>query len=229
MQLTDTPLFGIILCLLAYEIALFIYKKTKLPYFNPLLISIAIIIAVLSIFDIDYDTFNIGGSVISLFLGPATVVLAVPLYKQLDKLTANILPILSGIIIGSAAGLTSVYALARLLKLPTEQGLSLLPKSVTAPIGMEISKQIGGNASITVASIIITGIIGAVILPAVFRITGINDKIAIGLAIGTSAHAVGTTKAVELGETEGAMSSLAIGVAGLITVFLSPLFAWLFS
>lgn len=228
MQLTDTPLFGIILCLLAYEIGLFLYKKTKLPYFNPLLISIAIVITILSVFDIDYDTFNKGGSVISLFLGPATVVLAVPLYKQLDKLSANILPILSGIITGSAAGLLSVYAFSKLLKLPTEQGLSLLPKSVTTPIGMEISKQIGGNASITVASIVITGIIGAVILPVIFKITGITDKIAIGLAIGTSAHAVGTSKAVELGETEGAMSSLAIGVAGLVTVFLAPLFALLF-
>lgn len=180
------------------------------------------VIAVLVIFHIDLETYNQGGNLISIFLGPSTVVLAVPLYKQLDLLKKNLLPIIAGILAGSLTAIVSVCLFAKWFGLNKELGLSLVPKSITTPIGIELTKQLGGIPSVTVAAIIITGIIGAMLAPGLLKLLRITDKVAVGLAIGTSAHAVGTSKAIELGETEGAMSALAIGVAGLMTVFLAP-------
>lgn len=228
-ELLNSPTFGIILSILAYEIGLWIYRKSRIPLLNPLLISIGLVIGVLLISGIGYDTYNKGGAYISFFLTPATVILAVPLYKQLDNLKANLLPILAGIVTGSMVALTSVCLMVRLLGVPRELGLSLVPKSVTTPIGLEISKQLGGIPPVTVVAIIVTGIMGAVMAPSICRVFGITDNIARGISIGTSSHALGTTKALEMGETEGAMSGLAIGVAGLLTVFLAPLAVWLFA
>lgn len=222
-EMFDMPIFGVILSILTYEIGLWLYKKTRLPIFNPLLISIILVISFLSIFHIPLNSYNKGGSLISIFLGPATVILAVPLYKQLDKLKSNIVPILTGVAAGSITSVGSVLLLKEVFRLTGPIGLSLVPKSITTPIGMELSKQIGGIPPITVAAIIITGIFGAVFSPWICRIFKIKDKVAVGIAIGTASHAVGTTKAVELGEVEGAMSGLAIGIAGLITVFITPL------
>lgn len=220
--LTNNLLFGIILSLVAFEIGLYLYKKTKFPLFNPLLIAIALVIVFLISFNIDFDTYNQGGQFINMFLGPSTVVLAVPLYKQIDLLQKNALSILLGIFIGSIIGIFSVIILCNLMGLSDELIVSLLPKSVTTPIGMEISNKLNGIVPVTVLAIILTGIIGAVVGPSICKIFKINDPLAVGVAIGTSSHAVGTTKALEMGETEGAMSSLSIGVAGLMTVFLAP-------
>lgn len=228
-ELIDTPMFGIILSILAFEAGLIINRKFKVAVLNPLFISIITIIAVLLKFDISLDTYNKGGSFISFFLGPATVILAVPLYKQLNHLKANILPILTGIIVGCLTAVVSICFFLKLFNLPSDLGLSLVPKSITTPIGIELSKQIGGIPSVTVAVIVITGIIGAVIGPFICKTFKITDKIAVGVAIGTSSHALGTTKAVELGETEGAMSALSIGLAGIITVFITPLIIRIFS
>lgn len=224
----SSPFFAVVISILAFEIGLLLNKKTKIALFNPLLISIVLIIITLKNLDISLDSFNKGGSMISFFLGPATVVLAVPLYKQFDKLKANLLPILIGIFIGSLTSILSVVLLAKLFGLNAALRASLIPKSVTTPIGIEVSKQIGGIQAITVAAIVITGIIGAVFGPAFCRLFRIKDKVAVGIAFGTASHAVGTTKAIELGEIEGAMSGLAIGVAGLITVFLAPFLIKLF-
>lgn len=221
--LADNPMFGIIISILAYEIGLFIYRRAKLSVFNPLLIAIVLVSVFLILFKIDPASYDKGGELISFFLGPATVILAVPLYKQLGNLKANIVPIIAGILAGSLTAVLSVVACMKIFKLDTRLGLSLVPKSITTPIGIELSRQIGGIPPVTVAAIIITGIIGSVIGPFLCKVFKIEDKIAVGLALGTSAHAIGTTKAVELGETEGAMSSLAIGIAGVFTVFLAVL------
>lgn len=220
--LTENTLFGIIISLLAFEVGLLIYKKTRFPLFNPLLIAIALVISFLLIFNIDVDVYNKGGQFINMFLGPATVVLAVPLYKQLKLLKKHFLPIIIGILIGSTIGISSVILLASIFGMDKVLTISLLSKSVTTPIGIEITNQLGGLAPVTVLSIIISGIIGSIIGPILCKKFKIHDRVAIGIALGTASHAVGTTKALELGETEGAMSSLSIGIAGVMTVFLAP-------
>lgn len=227
--LTNNILFGIVLSLIAFEIGLFIYKQTKFPLFNPLLIAIALVIGFLVIFDIDYDLYNTGAQFINMFLGPATVVLALPLYKQLTLLKKHLMPILIGIFVGSSVSITSVIFLSSIFGLDKVMTISLLPKSVTTPIGIEISNQLGGLQPVTVLSIVLSGIIGAIIAPFLCKIFKIKNNVAIGLALGTSAHAIGTTKALELGVTEGAMSSLSIGLSGIMTVFLAPIFFNIFS
>lgn len=221
--ITNNILFGIVLSLIAFEIGLYIYRKTNIPIFNPLLIAIGVVIVFLIAFNIDFETYNEGGQFINMFLGPSTVILAVPLYKQLELLKKHSLAIFVGVLLGSIIGIFSVIGISYLLGLDSSLIKSLLPKSVTTPIGIELSSQLGGIVPITVLAIIISGITGAVIGPTICRAFGINDKVAIGISIGTAAHAVGTTKALELGETEGAMSGLSIGIAGIMTVFIAPL------
>lgn len=221
--ISNNMFFGIFISLIAFEIGLFIYKKTKLPIFNPLLTATILIICFLKIFNIDFDTYNQGGQFINIFLGPATIVLAVPLYKNLNLLKKNFLPIISGIFVGTLVSVLSVISISFFLGLDNTLTVSLLSKSVTTPIGIEITNTLGGVTSITVLAIILSGIIGAIVGPTVFKILRINSPIARGISLGTASHAVGTSKALEIGEQEGAMSSLSIGVAGIITVFLAPL------
>ena len=227
-EILISPLFGVMISLIAFEIGLFINKKARKSYLNPLLIAIAIVILVLKIFDISLKDYNRGGQIISFFLGPATVALAVPLYKNFTVLKKNALPIIVGIFTGSVVSITSIILLSKAFGLEAVLSLSLVPKSVTTPIGIEVSKQLGGVPEITVAAIIITGITGAIMAQVVFSAMKIKDKVAIGIAIGTSAHAVGTAKAIEMGEIEGGMSGLAIGVAGLITVIIVPIIVKVF-
>ncbi|MDF2699789.1 MAG: hypothetical protein K0Q49_1345 [Haloplasmataceae bacterium] len=227
-DIIENPIFGVLISFIAYEFGSYLNKKTKSVYFNPLLISQFLIIFILVVFDISYNDYNIGGKVISFFLIPATIVLAVPLFKQINLLKTNSIPIIGGIIVGSISGIISVIVLAKLFNLNEIIMKSLIPKSITSPIGMEVSEQIGGNPAITVPVIILTGIIGSVIVPYICKIFKIYDKIAVGIALGTSSHAVGTAKAIEMGELEGAMSGLAIGIAGIVTVFAAPLIIRLF-
>ena len=221
-NIVNNPLFGILLTLFAFEIGMTIYKKTKIPLLNPLLIAIALVIAVLVSCHISFETYNIGGSFINAFLGPATVILAVPLYKQLQLLKNHFVPIMTGIIVGSFASMCCVIIMGYFLGVNHELIASLVPKSVTTPIGVEVASGLGGIPSITVIAVIITGITGAIIAPMVCKLLKIEHEFAMGFSMGTASHAVGTTKALEIGETHGAMSSLSIGVAGLITVFLAP-------
>ena len=222
--LTNNLLFGIVLSLVAFEIGLYINKKTKIPIFNPLLIAIGIVITFLLAFNIDFEVYNDGAKFINMFLGPSTVILAVPLYKQLELLKKHATAIFLGVFLGSIIGIVSVMWLSYFLGLDGSLIKSLLPKSVTTPIGIELSSQIGGIVPVTVLAIIISGITGAVIGPTICKIFRIHDSVAIGISIGTAAHAVGTTKALELGETEGAMSGLSIGVAVIMTVFIAPIY-----
>ena len=221
--ISNNMFFGIFISLIAFEIGLFIYKKTKLPIFNPLLTATILIICFLKIFNIDFDTYNNGGQFINIFLGPATIVLAVPLYKKLNLLKENFLPIFSGILVGSLVSVLSVISIATFLGLDNSLTVSLLSKSVTTPIGIEITNSLGGSSSITVLAIVLSGIICAIVGPTVFKVLKINNPISRGVSLGTASHAVGTSKALEIGEQEGAMSSLSIGVAGIVTVFLAPL------
>ncbi len=219
----ENMFFGIVISLIAFELGKIIYNKTKLPIFNPLLTSIIIVIVILKIFNIDFELYNKGGQFINMFLGPATVILAVPLYKQLLLLKKNFVPIIIGISVGSVVSVISVILLSTVFNLDKEIIISLIPKSVTTPIGVEISNSLGGITGITVMAVILTGITGAIIAPTVCKIFKINNPVARGIGIGTASHAVGTSKALEIGETEGAMSSLAIGIAGLITVVVAPI------
>ncbi|SNT10538.1 TIGR00659 family protein [Anaerovirgula multivorans] len=228
ITLLDTPYFGIVISILFFEIGLWICRKTKVTVLHPLLISILSIMMILAFFNIDIGYYKKGGDLISFFLGPATVILAVPLYRQLDLLKVNFVPIILGITVGCITAVTSVILLTRAFKLDSAIAASMIPKSVTTPIGLEISAQIGGIPSITVGVIVITGILGAVIGPTICNVFRIKDEVAIGIAMGTASHAVGTSKAMEMGETQGAMSGLAIGIAGLITVLLVPLLMHLF-
>ncbi|WP_186430528.1 LrgB family protein [Clostridium sp. BSD9I1] len=222
-ELLNSPMTGVLISLICFELGLYIYHKTKIPFFNPLLIAIILVIFIIRLFNISLDSFNIGGNLISFFLGPATVVLAVPLYHKLDLIKKYFTPILLGVTVGSITAMFSIYYISKLFGLNDELTFSLVPKSITTPIGIEVSKVIGGIPAITVAAIILTGIIGAVIAPLVCKVFKIKNKIAIGISIGTASHAIGTTKAIEMGETEGAMSSLAIGIAGIMTSILAPI------
>lgn len=227
-NLISTPLFGIMISLITFEIGCIINKKTKLALLNPLLISIALVIMVLKYVNISIDDYNKGGQFITFLLTPATVVLAVPLYKKIKLFKANAVSIFSGIFMGTLGGITTVIILGHVFGLSKSIDLSMIPKSITTPIGIEVSKQLGGIPSITVAVIIITGIVGSIIGPTVFKLLKIKDEVAVGVALGTASHAVGTSKAIELGEIEGAMSSLSIGIAGLITVIIAPIMAKIF-
>ncbi|WP_027340314.1 LrgB family protein [Halonatronum saccharophilum] len=222
-NILDTPYFGLLISIISFEIGLFLYNSKKVAILNPLLISVTMIILFLTGFNIDLNYYNQGGDLIAFFLGPATVILALPLYRQINLLKKNLFPILAGVIVGVSTAVVSVKLLGNLFGLSEVIQLSLMPKSITTPIGIEVSSQIGGIPSITVAAIVVAGILGAVVGPWILMLFKIDDQVAVGISLGTASHALGTTKAMELGEKEGAMSSLAIGVAGLLTVVLIPL------
>ena len=225
-DLFQTSMFaGVTLSLLAYLAGLLLKKKFKLGIFNPLLISMILTIIVLVCAHIDYDTYNKGAVYLSWFLTPATVCLAIPLYEQLELLRHNLRAILAGLISGVLTSLVSVLAMAVLFRLDHDVYVTLLPKSITTAIGMGVSEELGGIVTITVAVIIVTGILGNVIGEHVFRICKIEEPIAKGIALGSASHAIGTAKAMELGEIEGAMSSLSIAVAGVLTVIGASVFA----
>ena len=220
-ELLASPYFGIFLSIAAYALGCGLNRKFRTPLCNPLLIAIVLVVGVLLIFRIPYEDYNAGGEIISLFLAPATACLAVGIYAKLAVLKQYWLPILVGAVAGSASSMLSVYALCRLLGLDEQLTVSLIPKSVTTPIAVGIVESAGGLTPITVVAVIVTGILGAILAPTMIRLFRISDSVAAGLAIGACSHAVGTSKAVELGEVEGAMSGLAIGVCGVVTVVLS--------
>ena len=218
---------GIVISLLAYEIGVAMKKKWKLAILNPLLISILMVIAFLAVFHIDYDSYNSSAQYLSYLLTPATVSLAIPLYLQMEVLRKNLAAIMIGILSGVLASLGSIFVMAVIFGLSHEEYVTLLPKSITTAIGMGVSEELGGYVTITVAAIIITGVLGNMTAEAVCKLFRIRYAVSRGLAIGTSAHAVGTARAMEMGEVEGAMSSLAIVVCGLCTVAGASVFSGL--
>ncbi len=224
----NSAYFGVVLSLVTYFFGTYIRKKFNFPLFNPLLIAIILTAAVLLIFKIDYEVYNASAKYISYLLTPATVALAIPLYEQLDALKNNWKAIIAGIFSGVVTSLLSILAMSVIFGFTHEEYVTFLPKSITTAIGMGVSEELGGYVPVTVAIIIITGVLGSVIAETVLKIFRIKDPVAKGIAIGTASHAVGTSKAMEIGKTEGAMSSLSIVVAGIITVVGASFFAGMY-
>ncbi|MBR5509674.1 MAG: LrgB family protein [Lachnospiraceae bacterium] len=221
----DSVFFGVLLSVSTYELGVFLKKKYKTAVFNPLLISVLLVIGVLLVFRIDYNVYYEGAKYLSYLLTPATVCLAVPLYEQVELLKRHGKAIVGGIFAGVLTSLVTIFVCASVFGFTHQEYVTLLPKSITTAIGMGVSEELGGMATITVAVIILTGILGNIIAEAVFRLFRIEEAVAKGVALGTSSHAIGTAKAMEIGEVEGAMSSLSIAVAGLMTVAVASVFA----
>ncbi|MDD6234675.1 MAG: LrgB family protein [Lachnospiraceae bacterium] len=225
-EFTETSMFaGVTVSLLAYIIGALLKKKFKLAVFNPLLISIVLTIIVLVIADIDYDVYAQGADYLSWFLTPATVCLAIPLYEQWDLLKHNVKAVMLGITAGVLTSLTTVLVLSLIMHLSHEEYVTMLPKSITTAIGMGVSEELGGYVTITVAVIIVTGVLGNIFGELICKIFRITEPISKGIAFGSASHAIGTAKAMELGEVEGAMSSLSIAVSGILTVVGASIFA----
>ena len=222
---SESLYFGVTMSIAAYGLGLFLRKKLKWGFLNPLLLSILAVILVLNVLDVDYETYNESAKYLSYLLTPATVCLAIPLYQQMDLLKENFWAIFWGITAGVLSSLGSVLGLAYLFGLSHEQYVTLLPKSITTAIGIGVSEELGGISTITVAVIIVTGVFGNIIGEAICKLFKIREPIAVGLAFGTASHAVGTAKALELGEIQGAMGSLSIAVSGLLTVVGASVFA----
>lgn len=222
---TNSVFAGVCLSLIAYMLGCFLKSKFKIAILNPLLISILFTIFVLWVCHVDYEVYNEGAKYLSWFLTPATVCLAIPLYEQLELLKRNFKAVIFGILSGVLSSLITVFVLALIMRLSHTEYVTLLPKSITTAIGMGVSEELGGYVTITVAVIVITGVLGNMLAEPVCKLFHITDPIAKGVAIGSSSHAIGTAKAMEMGEIEGAMSSLSIAVAGVFTVIGASIFA----
>lgn len=226
-MLANSVYFGVAVSVLSYLLGAFLRKKTGFFLFHPLLVAIVITLLAVVASGMTYEQYNAGARYLSYLLTPATVCLAIPLYEQISLLRKNYKAILAGILSGTLTSLGSIWVMARLFGLSHAEYVTLLPKSVTTAIGMGISEELGGVVPLTVAVIVITGILGNLIGSLVCKLFRIREPIARGVALGTSAHAIGTTRAMEMGDTEGAMSGLSIAVAGIITVVFASVFAML--
>lgn len=227
--LFESTEFTLLLIFGTFLFGQWVFKKTKFPLFHPLIVSIALIIAFLKITDIDYLQFEENSRFVSFMLGPSVVALGYVLYEQMEYLKGNVMSILTSITIGSIVGICSVILLAKLTGADTVLIHSLEPKSVTTPIAMSISEHSGGNVPLTAVIVLFCGIFGSIVGPPILRLLGIKSSIAKGLALGASAHGVGTAKAMEMGALEGAISGLAIGLMGVMTALIIPLIHQIFS
>lgn len=220
--LFQNEIFVIAFTFLVYFAAQKIQKKTRIIILNPILVSIIIIIAFLSLFNIDYDSFHRGSKLIEFFLKPAVVALGVPLYLQLEKIKKQAIPIIISQLVGCITGVVSVVLIAKLMGASKEIIFSLAPKSVTTPIAIEISKSIGGIPALTASVVIVVGIFGAIFGYAIMKWTKVKNPIAQAISMGTAAHAVGTSKSMEISSAFGAMSSIGLIVNGIFTAILTP-------
>ena len=223
--LTQSAFFGVFLSLITFQIGIFVRKKTKISFLTPLVTATAIVIVVLVVAGIDYEQYKESTSVLTYFLTPATVCLAVPLYQKLEILKKNFLAVILGILSGVLVSALTIFGFCMLFKFGHIMYVSLLPKSITTAIGISVSEEFGGIVALTTAAIIIAGNVGGMFAEIIFKTFGIKEPISKGLALGTASHVMGTSKAMEIGELEGAMGSLAIAVAGIITVIVLPFFA----
>ena len=225
--LQGSTMWGVGLTLAAFAVGTLINRVTKKSVCNPLLLGSLVVVAVLTALRIPYAQYKASAAPVSWLLLPATVSLAVPLYEKWDLLRRNAKAILAGIAAGTLTSLASVLLIGWAMGLDHTQFVTLLPKSVTTAISMDVSAELGGIVSLTGAVVILTGIVGSLFGEGLFRLLRITDPMAKGVAMGTAAHAIGTSKALEMGETEGAMSGLSIAVAGIMTAILAPLLAGL--
>ena len=225
--LRNSEFIGAALTILSFEAASLIRRRFNNPLLNPFLISVIIIIATLKLMGLDYDSYYATARHISFLVTPATVCLAIPLYRQLAVLKSNLPAVLAGIGVGVLINAAVIVVFAKVFSLGHSEFVSLLPKSITTPIGMALSGEYGGTQSMTVVAILVTGITGNVAGEQLLKLVRVRRAVSRGLAMGASSHAIGTAKAVEMGDTEGAMSGLAIAVAGVLTVAVMPLAAQL--
>lgn len=221
--LNTSAVWGTVLTLAAFALGTFLHRKTKAAWCNPLLWGSLFVIIVLSVLKIPYPDYKESASVLTYLLFPATVSLAVPLYEQWELLKKNLPAILIGIGAGVLTSVGSILLLAWVFRLDAASAVSLLPKSVTTAIGVDVSTELGGIPALTTAAIILTGIMGNLLAVSLCKLLRITNPIARGIAIGTSSHAIGTSKALEMGQIEGAVSSLSIAVAGILTAVLCPM------
>ena len=225
-ELIDNSVYiGVLISLASYALGVWLLKKTGLSFFNPLLVSIILVILFLSVSGINYSTYAESADYISFLLTPATICLAVPLYEQFKLLKKNWKAVVAGIVSGVVSSLVCIFLMALLFRFDHQTYVTFLPKSITTAIGMGVAEELGGYVSLAVVVIVITGVLGNVIAEAVLKLFKIEEPIAKGIAIGSSSHAVGTAKAMEIGQIEGAMSSRSIVVCGLLTVIGASLFA----
>jgi predicted murein hydrolase (TIGR00659 family) len=227
-DLTTTPLFGVGLTLAVFFLAQKLYQRSRSIFFNPVAVSIGAIILLLVLLDIPYRDYAVGGKFILFLLGPSVVALGLPLYQRRREILAKKIPILVGVTAGAVASIISASGLAWLLGGSRETVLSLAPKSVTTPIAIGIAEKIGGLAPLTAAIVVLTGCLGAICGPEFCRLIGVREPTAMGLAVGTAAHGIGTARMLEVDRLAGAVAGLAIGLNGLITAFLLPLLPVLF-
>lgn len=223
--LTGSAVWGVMLTLAAFALGTLVNRKTGKAFCNPLLLGSIFVIVFLTVLEIPYPDYKASAAPINYLLLPATVSLAIPLYEKWELLKKNATAILAGIAVGTLVSLCSAWLLALALHLTREQYITILPKSVTTAISMDISAELGGIVALTSAVVVLTGIAGNLLAESVCKWFGITDPIAKGVGIGTSAHAVGTSRALQMGEVEGAMSGLSIAVAGILTAVLCPVFA----
>lgn len=217
------PYLGVALTLLVFYLALKLYKKCHShPLLHPVLTSIMVLIALLMLLKIDYATYFNGGQLIHFFLGPATVALAWPLYQHLETIKKIWWQVLVSVIFGILLGATTAVYLAQWLGASLLTQLSLAPKSVTTPVAIVVAEQIGGLQALTAGFVIITGVVGAMFGAAIFKLFSVDDERAMGIAMGVSAHGVGTAKAWQLSHTMGAFSGLGMALAALLIAFVLP-------
>ena len=221
---TSTPFFGLAISVLCWCFAGWLQRKTKLLVCNPVLVTALLVIAVLLVFDIPLENYNAGGSIIKLMLGPATAVLALNIYQQRAVLKRHFLPVVLGCFAGSLVSILFVLLLCKLFQADAMFSASMMPKSVTTAIALGISENAGGIPGLTAAAVVITGVEGAMLAPLFAKVFHITDPVAEGVAIGSCSHAIGTSKAMEIGSLQGAMSSIAICVCGIITSVLVMFF-----
>ena len=224
--LQNSVFLGVLLSIGAYAIGMLLKRKTGWSILNPLLVSIVLIIAFLLVTGLPYQTYSEGADIISYMLTPATICLAVPLYQQVELLKKNYKAVLAGILSGVISSMITILVLALLFGFDHASYVTFLPKSITTAIGMGVSQELGGYVSVTVVVIVLTGVIGNVIADRVLEFLHIEEPIAKGVAIGSASHAIGTARAMEMGQVEGAMSGLSIVVSGIMTVLVATVFSW---
>ena len=222
-KLVETELFALLLATGSYVLAVALYKKTKIGILHPLITSIALIITVLKLLEVDYPTFREGTRFIHFLLGPSVVALGYVLYQQMQYIKGNVVSILTAIFVGSVVGILSVAFIGTWMGADATLIATLQPKSVTTPIAMDISRNTGGIPPLTAIVVVLVGLFGSVVGPFVLKALGIESRIAKGLALGASSHGIGTSVALQIGAIEGALSGLAIGLMGVITAIMIPI------
>lgn len=226
-SLANSDIFALTLVIGSYLAAQALYRKTRISLLHPLLTSIFVIIVVLNMLDVEYKSFRQGSSLIHFMLGPSVVALGYVLFEQMKYLRGNVISILTSVFVGAIVGIVSIIVIGQLMGADQTLIATLQPKSVTTPIAMGIAEKSGGIPSLTAVVVVVVGIFGSIVGPFVLKALGIESRIAKGLALGASAHGVGTAAAIQIGAVEGALSGLAIGLMGVMTAVLVPVIGFI--